>query len=58
MFSQEADRSGIALMPIAIVVLVSGLRFYGKWLERKWGVNTNKPTPAHTIPTSMQAVFG
>ena len=57
--------SGIAIMTIAIVVLVAGYVFYGRWLARKWGVDNKIKTPAIEIndgvdyvPTKKQVVFG
>lgn len=57
--------SGIAIMTIAIVVLVAGYVFYGRWLARKWGVDNKIKTPAVEIndgvdyvPTKKQVVFG
>lgn len=57
--------SGIAIMTIAIVVLVAGYVFYGRWLARKWGVDNKVKTPAVEIndgvdyvPTKKQVVFG
>ena len=57
--------SGIAIMTIAIVVLVAGYVFYGRWLARKWGVDNKVRTPAVEIndgvdyvPTKKQVVFG
>ena len=57
--------SGIVIMVFAIVVLVAGYVFYGKWLCKKWGVDPNKKTPAYEmqdgvdyVPTDKQVVFG
>ena len=57
--------SGIVIMIIAIVVLVAGYIFYGKWLAKKWGVDPQKKTPAYElqdgvdyVPTDKQVVFG
>ena len=57
--------SGIVIMIIAIVVLVAGYIFYGKWLAKKWGVDPNRKTPAYEmqdgvdyVPTDKQVVFG
>ena len=57
--------NGIAIMAIAIVALVCGYIFYGKYLAKIWGVNDNVKTPAVEIndgidyvPTKKQVVFG
>ncbi|MBO8437127.1 MAG: carbon starvation protein A [Spirochaetes bacterium] len=57
--------NGIAIMVIAIVALVAGYIFYGRWLAKKWGMNNAKKTPAVEIndgidyvPTKKQVVFG
>ena len=57
--------SGIVIMVFAIVVLVAGYVFYGRWLCKKWGVDPNKKTPAYEmqdgvdyVPTDKQVVFG
>lgn len=57
--------SGIVIMIFAIVVLVAGYIFYGKWLAKKWGVDPQKKTPAYEmqdgvdyVPTDKQVVFG
>lgn len=57
--------NGILMMIISIIALVSAYMFYGKWLEKKWGVDPNRKTPAHElqddvdyVPTDKQVVFG
>ncbi len=57
--------SGIGIMAIAIVVLVSAYVFYGRWLAKKWGVDPKRPTPAYEQrdgvdyePASKGVVFG
>ena len=57
--------NGIIIMIFAIVVLVAGYVFYGKWLAKKWGVDPNRKTPAYEmqdgvdyVPTDKQVVFG
>lgn len=37
------------LLIISIVVLVIGYVCYGGWLAKKWGVNPDNVTPAHTM---------
>jgi carbon starvation protein len=41
--------SGIVILLIAIVVLVVGYVTYGSWLAKKWGIDSNKKTPAHEL---------
>ena len=40
--------SAILVLVIGIVVLALGYIFYGSWLAKKWGVNPDRPTPAHS----------
>jgi carbon starvation protein len=37
------------LLIIAIAVLVLGYIFYGGWLEKSWGIDPDRPTPAHEL---------
>ena len=55
---------GLTITLISIAVLGSGYLFYGKWLVKKWGIDTKAKTPAYThedgqdyIPASKQIVF-
>ena len=41
--------NGIIMMVIAIVVLGGGYLFYGKYLEKKWGIDPNAKTPAYEM---------
>ena len=57
--------NGIIMMVIAIVVLGGGYIFYGKYLERKWGIDPNAKTPAYEmedgvdyVPADTNIVFG
>ncbi len=57
--------NGILILIIAIVALLCGYIFYGRWLAKKWGVDDSIKTPAHTmedgvdyVPTKKQVVFG
>ena len=57
--------NGIIMMVIAIVVLGGGYLFYGKYLERKWGIDPNAKTPAYEmedgvdyVPADTNIVFG
>ena len=40
--------SAILILLIGIVALALGYVFYGSWLAKKWGVNPDRPTPAHS----------
>lgn len=57
--------SGVLILLIGIVCLSLGYLFYGRWLEKTWGVDPSRPTPAVEIndgvdyvPTKPQVVFG
>lgn len=57
--------NGILILVIAIVALGLGYIFYGRWLAKTWGVDSNRVTPAVEIndgvdyvPTKAQVVFG
>lgn len=57
--------SAILILAIGIVLLVLGYIFYGSWLAKKWGVNPDRPTPAHTkydnkdfVPTNPAVLMG
>ena len=44
------------LLVISIAILVVGYIFYGGWLSKKWGVDPNKVTPAHTMEDGVDYV--
>ena len=57
--------NGILMMVIAIVVLSAGYLFYGRYLEKKWGIYPNAKTPAYEledgvdyVPADTNIVFG
>lgn len=57
--------SAILILLIALVCLALGYIFYGSWLAKKWGVNPDRPTPAHTkydnrdfVPTNPAVLMG
>ena len=57
--------SGILMMVIAIAVLGGGYIFYGKYLEKKWGIDPKAKTPAYEyedgvdyVPADTNVVFG
>ena len=40
--------SAILILLIGIAALALGYIFYGSWLAKRWGVNPDRPTPAHS----------
>ena len=57
--------SGILMMVIAIVVLGGAYLLYGRYLEKKWGIDPNAKTPAYEmedgvdyVPADTNVVFG
>lgn len=57
--------NGMAIMIVAIVAVIAGYAFYGKFLEKTWGIDDKRPTPAVALkdgqdymPTKRQVVFG
>ena len=38
--------NGLTLMAVVIVCLWLGYHFYGRWLEKTWGIDPNAKTPA------------
>lgn len=57
--------NGILMLVIAILVLGCGYLFYGRYLEKKWGVDPNARTPAYEledgtdyVPADTNVVFG
>lgn len=57
--------NGITMMIIAIIVLVGAYLFYGRYLEKKWGIDPNAKTPAYEledgvdyVPADTNVVFG
>ena len=43
-------------MIIGLICLAIGYFVYGAWLERQWGVDNSKPTPAHTMADGIDYV--
>ena len=39
--------NALIILLVAIAVLVCGYVFYGGWLAKQWGIDPNRPTPAH-----------
>ncbi|MDR2445404.1 MAG: carbon starvation protein A [Spirochaetaceae bacterium] len=57
--------NGLAILLIAAVALVAAYFVYGRFLERKWGIDPNKKTPAYEfedgvdyVPAKPSVVFG
>ena len=57
--------SGILMMIIAIVVLGGAYLLYGRYLQKKWGIDPNAKTPAYEMedgvdyePADTNVVFG
>lgn len=57
--------NGITMMVIAIVVLGGAYLLYGRYLEKKWGIDPNAKTPAYEmedgvdyVPADTNVVFG
>ncbi len=57
--------TGISMMVIAIAVLGAAYLLYGRWLEKKWGINPKARTPAFEmedgvdyVPAESSVVFG
>lgn len=48
--------SSLVILIIGIVLLLLGYIFYGKWLSVQWGVDPNRPTPAHTQTDGLDYV--
>ena len=46
----------IIIILAAIVLLVLGYIFYGSWLAKQWGVDPEKPTPAHELADGVDYV--
>jgi carbon starvation protein len=41
--------NAIVILLVGAVILLIGYVFYGSWLAKQWGVDENKPTPAHEL---------
>lgn len=57
--------SGLFLFLVAAVLLLAAYWTYGKWLERRWGIDPQRPTPAHVladgvdyVPAPRSVLFG
>ena len=57
--------SAVLILLGGIVCLALGYFIYGAWLEKQWGVDNSRPTPAHTqrdgvdfVPAKAPVLFG
>ena len=48
--------SGILMMVIAIVVLGGAYLLYGRYLQKKWGIDPNAKTPAYEMEDGVDYV--
>ncbi len=48
--------NALVILLISLVCLVLGYVFYGSWLAKQWGVDPNRPTPAHTQTDGLDYV--
>ena len=48
--------NAVVILLISLALLVCGYLFYGKWLAKTWGVDENKPTPAHEMEDGVDYV--
>ncbi|MDD6155371.1 MAG: carbon starvation protein A [Eubacteriales bacterium] len=44
------------LLILAAAALICGYMFYGKWLEKTWGIDPDRPTPAHELEDGVDYV--
>ncbi|MCD7896197.1 MAG: carbon starvation protein A [Planctomycetaceae bacterium] len=57
--------SGLTILIVSFVCFVIAYLVYGRWLAKKWGVQPDNPTPAHTmtdgidyVPARRSVLFG
>ncbi|MCK5056557.1 MAG: carbon starvation protein A [Candidatus Aminicenantes bacterium] len=48
--------SGLTLLLISVVLFFSGYLFYGRFLTKKFGIDKNQKTPAHTMEDGVDYV--
>lgn len=41
--------NALVILIVSAVILFCGYVFYGRWLAKQWGVEPNRPTPAHEL---------
>jgi carbon starvation protein len=57
--------NGLVMLLISVAALLLAYLLYGRYLAKKWGIDPQKPTPAHEfedgvdyVPTKPSVVFG
>lgn len=57
--------NAMVILIVSAVLLFCGYVFYGRWLAKQWGIEPNRPTPAHEyedgidyVPTPPYVVLG
>ena len=48
--------TALLIILAAIVLLVLGYIFYGRWLSKQWGIDPSKQTPEKTMPDGVDYV--
>ena len=48
--------NAVLILLVSIVLLVIGYVFYGGWLAKQWGIDPNRPTPAHEMEDGIDYV--
>ena len=48
--------NAMLILLVAIACLVVGYLTYGRWLAKQWGVDPNRPTPAHEMEDGVDYV--
>lgn len=48
--------NAMLILLVGAVIIVAGYIFYGGWLAKQWGVDPNRPTPAHEFEDGVDYV--
>ena len=48
--------NAMILLIVCAAILICGYIFYGGWLAKQWGVDPNRPTPAHELEDGVDYV--
>lgn len=48
--------NALVVLVAAVIALLLGYLFYGKWLAKKWGVDPNHSTPSHELEDGVDYV--
>ena len=48
--------NAVLILLVSIVLHVIGYVFYGGWLAKQWGIDPNRPTPAHEMEDGIDYV--